>query len=169
MQSSTTIVTFLLVSYTVISASAYSVANVSEVKGKLPKECPDLSTCCNVPSSEKRGCCPLSNATCCDDGQHCCPNGFKCDLSAGQCMKNPSQTQELVPVSLHLNPKPMKVADQIVCPNKSSCPLNYFCCNYFGGYTCCPANTVCCTFSGTPQCCPSGYICKGNQCIKACP
>ena len=157
---------FLLVCYTVISSDA----NMNRVKVNL--KCPDSFTRCSVPTSEVRGCCHLSNATCCDDGQHCCPSGFKCDLNAGKCMKDPSQTQELVPMGLNFNPKPVNnyIGDQIYCPDKTSCPTNYFCCNYvIDRYTCCPANTVCCTLSGEPQCCPDGYICKGSDCIKACP
>ena len=29
----------------------------------------------------------LSQAVCCSDGVHCCPNGYKCDVSAGTCSK----------------------------------------------------------------------------------
>ena len=40
-------------------------------------ECPSGNTCCMLRSGQW-GCCPLPDATCCSDGEHCCPSGFKC-------------------------------------------------------------------------------------------
>ena len=40
-------------------------------------ECPDGDTCCRR-SNGDYGCCPLPNARCCSDGQHCCPSGYNC-------------------------------------------------------------------------------------------
>ena len=37
-------------------------------------ECPDGTTCCKL-SYGQWGCCPYPNAVCCDDGEHCCPQG----------------------------------------------------------------------------------------------
>jgi hypothetical protein len=31
--------------------------------------------------------CPLPQAVCCDDHQHCCPNGYTCDTKDGRCLK----------------------------------------------------------------------------------
>ena len=36
--------------------------------------CPTGTTCCKL-SSGGYGCCPYPKAVCCDDGEHCCPNG----------------------------------------------------------------------------------------------
>ena len=47
-------------------------------------QCPDGSTCCKL-SSGQWGCCPLPNAVCCSDGEHCCPQVYTCDVSAGTC------------------------------------------------------------------------------------
>ena len=38
--------------------------------------CPGTSTCCLTPYGV--GCCPYTNAVCCSDGLHCCPNGYVC-------------------------------------------------------------------------------------------
>jgi KDEL-tailed cysteine endopeptidase len=55
--------------------------------------CPNGSTCCCL--REFFGfcftwaCCPLPKATCCADGQHCCPHELPvCDTTVGRCMKN---------------------------------------------------------------------------------
>jgi KDEL-tailed cysteine endopeptidase len=54
-------------------------------------ECPSGSTCCCM--RELLGycfswaCCPLPEATCCDDHMHCCPNNLPvCDTTAGRCL-----------------------------------------------------------------------------------
>ncbi|XP_067650008.1 progranulin-like [Haliotis asinina] len=49
--------------------------------------CTEKQTCCKLPSGDW-GCCPYQNATCCQDGRHCCPNGYTCDQSKGSCAKN---------------------------------------------------------------------------------
>ena len=49
-------------------------------------QCSDGETCC-VLSSGLYGCCPLTNAVCCSDREHCCPNGYTCDVSTGTCNK----------------------------------------------------------------------------------
>nr|CDS30821.1 granulin [Hymenolepis microstoma] len=36
--------------------------------------CPDETTCCALESG-KYACCPLPDAVCCEDHEHCCPNG----------------------------------------------------------------------------------------------
>ena len=36
--------------------------------------CPSGTTCCKL-ATGGYGCCPFPEAVCCDDGQHCCPNG----------------------------------------------------------------------------------------------
>ena len=35
-------------------------------------------------------CCPLPDATCCDDKEHCCPRDLPvCDVEAGKCSAGP--------------------------------------------------------------------------------
>ena len=48
--------------------------------------CSDGQSCC-ILASGRSGCCPLPNAVCCSDREHCCPNGYTCDVSAGECIK----------------------------------------------------------------------------------
>ncbi|XP_076059988.1 progranulin-like isoform X2 [Oratosquilla oratoria] len=40
-------------------------------------ECDDQDTCCKA-AGGGYGCCPMPEATCCKDGVHCCPHGYKC-------------------------------------------------------------------------------------------
>ncbi|GBM84677.1 Granulins [Araneus ventricosus] len=47
--------------------------------------CPDETTCCKNPHTQKFGCCPMENAVCCDDGLHCCPEGTTCNLEERKC------------------------------------------------------------------------------------
>ena len=47
--------------------------------------CPVSSTCCHL-SNGSFGCCPIQNAVCCEDSLHCCPGGYKCDVTKGVCM-----------------------------------------------------------------------------------
>ncbi len=42
-------------------------------------QCRDNYTCCML-ESHYWGCCPFPSATCCSDGQHCCPMGYTCKL-----------------------------------------------------------------------------------------
>ncbi len=51
--------------------------------------CSGTQTCCAT-SSGQYGCCPYTSATCCSDDTHCCPNGYTCDLSKGQCVQAPN-------------------------------------------------------------------------------
>lgn len=43
--------------------------------------CEDGQTCCRI-SATLWGCCPILNAVCCSDMQHCCPPGHTCDGSS---------------------------------------------------------------------------------------
>lgn len=45
--------------------------------------CPSDSTCCELESGGY-GCCPLPKAVCCSDGEHCCPNGYTCNVKDGK-------------------------------------------------------------------------------------
>lgn len=49
--------------------------------------CNDYSTCCSMGKAEF-GCCPLPQATCCPDLEHCCPNGTVCTKD-GRCKVTP--------------------------------------------------------------------------------
>eukprot|EP01112_Ceratiomyxa_fruticulosa_P006922 TRINITY_DN1786_c0_g1_i2.p1 TRINITY_DN1786_c0_g1~~TRINITY_DN1786_c0_g1_i2.p1 ORF type:complete len:104 (-),score=14.08 TRINITY_DN1786_c0_g1_i2:129-440(-) len=48
--------------------------------------CPTGDTCCPLSGNDGYGCCPDVNATCCEDGRHCCPQGYDCDIANQRCM-----------------------------------------------------------------------------------
>jgi hypothetical protein len=131
----------------------------------LGTNCPDKSTCsgtgtCCQLQDGKYGCCPYKKADCCEDKQHCCPEGYECDVQRGQCIhKINGITQNFVPVHEPSNDK---------CGDGSSCPTSNTCCQLAsGGYGCCPyAKATCC--SDKQHCCPNGYQCdiKQGQCVK---
>ena len=125
-------------------------------------QCPTGQTCCKI-ASGGYGCCPLPNATCCSDLTHCCPNGYKCDVSAGTCTKGQEK------LSLFTKTAALKDVKNVVCPDGSSqCPTGQTCCKIAsGGYGCCPLpNATCC--SDLTHCCPNGYKCdvSAGTCTK---
>ena len=62
----------------VIKASTKTTAKkLKDVQCDGTHECPSGNTCCKLESGEW-GCCPLPNAVCCSDHQHCCPSGYTC-------------------------------------------------------------------------------------------
>eukprot|EP00899_Mesostigma_viride_P022559 jgi/Mesvir1/3488/Mv11979-RA.1 len=55
-------------------------------------ECPALTTCCCAGEVSgacvQWGCCPLPEASCCEDHIHCCPSSLPvCDIAQGRCTK----------------------------------------------------------------------------------
>jgi len=52
--------------------------------------CPGDQTCCPIGGGDY-GCCPFANAVCCSDMRHCCPEGKRCNLSAGTCDSSPEK------------------------------------------------------------------------------
>ncbi|CAL1543698.1 unnamed protein product [Lymnaea stagnalis] len=154
-------------------------AEKAEVTCNDGSQCPDGSTCCQL-ASGSFGCCPLVQATCCDDHVHCCPNGYKCDLSAGTCVRGnhvlslfTKQPAKNPPIQLTLNDTPNSInekskvntlAESVVCPGgQSQCPDGTTCCRMQSGdYGCCPyPKAVCC--SDGLHCCPNGYKCDVAQ------
>ncbi|XP_020773799.1 granulin b isoform X2 [Boleophthalmus pectinirostris] len=127
----------------------------------MMSECPDGTTCCELPDSTW-GCCPLEKAVCCSDKQHCCPEGTQCDLVHSKCISSTSQSIPMlkkVPAKKRLN-NPESRVGAITCPGgRSSCPDDYTCCLLpTGDYGCCPyPNAMCC--SDHVHCCPSNTIC----------
>ncbi len=54
-------------------------------------QCPHDSTCCCLSDlfgmCYSWGCCPMPEATCCDDNEHCCPTDLPvCDTALGRCL-----------------------------------------------------------------------------------
>ena len=132
-------------------------------------ECPSGTTCCALPTGGF-GCCPILNAECCTDGEHCCPKDYKCDVSAGKCMKGDHAIAMFKKLpAIKSNQVTVKKLKNVPCPDgRSECPDQNTCCKLQSGdFGCCPlVYAVCCSDGKT--CCPSGYECddNDNKCTK---
>lgn len=127
--------------------------------------CNDGATCCQR-DDNTYGCCTLgSNAVCCSDKLHCCPQGTTCDDKKESC---PSADQSHPMVLLVRRTERLGLSN-MVCPNGvNECPDRNTCCLLLNGeYGCCPlAHAVCC--SDGKHCCPEGYVCDSGsgECIN---
>ncbi|KAM8988889.1 LOW QUALITY PROTEIN: progranulin [Ara ararauna] len=63
-----------------------ALARGGDVQCDEETSCPQGSTCCPL-SSGAWGCCPLEQAVCCRDHQHCCPWGYTCNVATQSCEK----------------------------------------------------------------------------------
>ncbi|XP_062363959.1 progranulin isoform X2 [Cinclus cinclus] len=133
--------------------------------------CPDGSTCCQL-SLGTWGCCPLEQAVCCGDHQHCCPRGYTCNLATESCEKLLAPTP-LVPTTAAPRqapsaphwapPVPLRATGHsgglMPCSATGSCHRGQRCCQARGGsWGCCPfAQGSCC--SDGRHCCPPGSRC----------
>ncbi|KAL8609416.1 hypothetical protein ACOMHN_019905 [Nucella lapillus] len=141
------------------------------VKCDATYECPTGNTCCKT-TSKQWGCCPSPKAVCCQDHEHCCPEGYRCDPSSKLCKKNPAllalpwlhrhTTAALVPVL------PQEEVEAVQCDATHECPTGNTCCKTASGqWGCCPLpQAVCC--QDHVHCCPNGYTCdpSAGKCEK---
>ncbi|CAH8636074.1 unnamed protein product [Schistosoma haematobium] len=131
-------------------------------------ECPADTTCCPSPD-ETWACCPIPQAVCCSDGEHCCPDGYVCDLSVGECINRSKPSNELKKFlpNINLSSLPTKIGYNNRCPNSDVyCEDNSTCCEHDKEWGCCLfSNAVCC--SDGIHCCPANTICdlKAEMCI----
>uniref|UniRef100_A0A3B3UEH3 Granulin a n=1 Tax=Poecilia latipinna TaxID=48699 RepID=A0A3B3UEH3_9TELE len=134
-------------------------------------QCPEHTSCCKLFTGEW-GCCPLQNAVCCSDKEHCCPEGYTCDVVSNSCQKLillQLETLPLIPVFLpeyHLELAPLKHR-VVQCDEQKSCPDDNTCCRTSATtWGCCPApHAVCC--SDMKHCCPAGYTCtEEGSCVQ---
>ncbi|CAH8619022.1 unnamed protein product [Schistosoma guineensis] len=131
-------------------------------------ECPANTTCCPSPD-ETWACCPIPQAVCCSDGEHCCPDGYVCDLSVGECINRSKSSNELKKFlpNINLSSLPTKIGYNNRCPNSDVyCEDNSTCCEHDKEWGCCLfSNAVCC--SDGIHCCPANTICdlKAEMCI----
>lgn len=139
-----------------------------EEKGRVQCDdntsCPQGTTCCFMTSSKKWGCCPLPEAVCCADGDHCCPTHYKCNERTTSCVKEgvviPWYTKLPATTSTQVDPSSVRCDDQNQCPEYTSC-----CRLSTGKWGCCPIeNAVCCP--DKKHCCPLGYSC--NMAAQSC-
>lgn len=127
-------------------------------------ECPDGNTCC-LNGTDTYGCCPKTNAVCCTDKKHCCPEGYTCDSVTGRCVALRLGHPLVEALAIRVG----SPANTGMCPDdKEECPDNSTCCMMTtGDYGCCPkVRAVCCP--DRKHCCPEGYRCNDSAvtCIK---
>lgn len=118
-------------------------------------QCPDGSTCCELPDG-KYGCCPMPNAICCSDHLHCCPEDTVCDLVLSKCLSKENATDLLRKLPAH-------TVREVKCDTEMSCPDDYTCCRLAtGAWGCCPfVQAVCC--EDHVHCCPAGFKCNSEK------
>nr|XP_033774570.1 progranulin isoform X2 [Geotrypetes seraphini]XP_033774572.1 progranulin isoform X2 [Geotrypetes seraphini] len=125
-------------------------------------ECPEQTTCC-LTIDGSWGCCPLPQAVCCEDKEHCCPHSTTCDLAHAKCLSadgNKPMWSKL-PARKHTAWKntTANFSGNNKCRDGSTCPDWTTCCQQTSsGFGCCPMqNAVCC--SDHVHCCPEGTKC----------
>ncbi|CAL1600106.1 unnamed protein product [Knipowitschia caucasica] len=119
--------------------------------------CPRGTTCCFMKNSHKWGCCPVPQAICCSDGDHCCPRGHTCESHRSSCSKGPHAIPWLTKLSAF---NESDSAADVKCDDKSSCASGTTCCKLStGDWGCCPlVKAVCC--EDKEHCCPQSYTCN---------
>uniref|UniRef100_A0A3P8YUI5 Granulins domain-containing protein n=1 Tax=Esox lucius TaxID=8010 RepID=A0A3P8YUI5_ESOLU len=122
--------------------------------------CPKDTTCCFIKSTQKWGCCPLPQAVCCADGEHCCPKDYKCDVSRTTCTKGKVTIPWYNKLAAQSEDTAQVPAASLRCDAQSRCPEGSSCCKLSTGHwSCCPLRqAVCCGDEG--HCCPQGYSCN---------
>jgi len=115
--------------------------------------CPTTETCCDLGNAQY-GCCPYMGADCCVDHMHCCPNGYTCDITKGECIKSPLGHGEPDVHAAFANIRTLFD----VCP-AGTCPSAETCCSLGdGSFGCCPyVDADCC--ADLTHCCPKGFQC----------
>lgn len=115
------------------------------------------STLCQL-NNGTQACCPIKDASCCSTGDFCCPNGFKCDIDNGRCIK------DSLYIPFHLRMSEIKQLENNICPDgDSECPSGSTCCDLGDGeYGCCGVeDAICC--DDHVSCCPQGYTCETDK------
>ena len=87
-------------------------------------------------------------------GKHCCPQGLKCDVEQGRCIKN----IETPLASIIIDDDAEK---SNICPDPAvKCAPSQTCCQLAdGSFGCCPFKDAVCCKDGQ-HCCPSGLSLK---------
>ncbi|KAF4116155.1 granulin a isoform X2 [Onychostoma macrolepis] len=129
--------------------------------------CPDSNTCCKNTDGDW-GCCPLPEAVCCTDGEHCCPANYKCDVTKVSCIKGDVVIPWYNKISTQSTPAPSLDLGTVEYDERLSCSADSTCCHLSTGeWGCCPLpEAVCCP--DQEHCCPKGYRCdlRRRSCIK---
>ncbi|KAG7335498.1 hypothetical protein KOW79_000191 [Hemibagrus wyckioides] len=138
-----------------------------EPKCDARTSCPRGNTCCFMTKLSQWGCCPLPQAVCCGDGDHCCPSGYTCDKEKPTCTKGNHQIPWFKKQPAMRSEVTSDLGD-MKCDDATSCAAGTTCCKLrTGKWGCCPlAQAVCC--EDHKHCCPHDYTCdlKSGTCIK---
>ncbi|GCB69524.1 hypothetical protein scyTo_0008402 [Scyliorhinus torazame] len=121
--------------------------------------CPPDNTCCKEASGDW-GCCPSPQAVCCEGADHCCPNGYTCDVKHKGCTQKPLSFPRATNEATNMKPLGKSRALNTKCDDTKSCPTGSTCCRRrSGAWGCCPlTEAVCC--KDHEHCCPNGYTCN---------
>ncbi|XP_078012096.1 progranulin isoform X3 [Phascolarctos cinereus] len=134
-------------------------------------ECPNESTCCIMPDGSW-GCCPMPQASCCEDKVHCCPQGTSCDVAHARCLMAGGGAYPLAqktPAKKIQQEKEVMMVTKVICPDaRSQCSEGTTCCQLpSGSFGCCPLpNAICCP--DHQHCCPEGTMCdlQMSKCLS---
>ncbi|XP_056286411.1 granulin b isoform X2 [Pseudoliparis swirei] len=129
---------------------------VSDVKCDGRSSCTAGTTCCKLLTGEW-GCCPLVQAVCCADREHCCPQGYTCNMETSTCEKASPQTTVVRPDGAaeeeDAGTVPCDAAGEFRCSERDTC-----CRVSASEWACCPSpQAVCCPDSR--HCCPARHSC----------
>ena len=115
----------------------------------------------------------LSQAVCCSDQAHCCPQGYVCNLEAGSSQRSILFQVQMLPLIRVMEQEPEKPGNvhevtEVKCDDAFSCVDEETCCRAEEGWGCCPAPkvhncrtaTVFILWHTTPQ--GVGNLCKIN-------
>ena len=136
---------------------SFEVTSLLTCPPSLNNTCTADQTCCVTPDKHFN-CAPFANATCCKDGVHSCPQGYKCEEETNVC--SPENVN-----AIHLE---SEEDGTIECDSKMQCSDTQTCCRLTDGtFGCCPfKNATCC--SDHIHCCPENFVCddKSRRCIN---
>ncbi|XP_072311978.1 granulin b [Eucyclogobius newberryi] len=137
---------------------------------KCDKEtmCPGGTTCCKKTSGQW-ACCPLPQAVCCDDHEHCCPKGYKCNVAEQTCDKPGELSLPWVQKFPALQKETVQTLTlpalaRTMCDPHTSCPQHTTCCFMKNTHKwgCCPVPQAICCDDGD-HCCPHGHTCEPHR------
>ena len=115
----------------------------------------------------------MPKAVCCDDHQHCCPNGYTCDTKDGRCNKGDVSLPFFTKIAAikndiktvhRISKRSTPVNDKALCPGGDViCSDDFTCCSLPSGQQgcCLLPDAICC--SDQLHCCPQGYSCDNEQ------
>lgn len=138
---------------------------LADIKCDNKTSCSSGATCCQLSSGEW-SCCPMVKAVCCSDHEHCCPQGYSCNMQSGTCeKKSGGLLLHTLPLSRvveswqsaeadRAEDAPCDSAGEFRCAEQDTC-----CKTSASEWACCPSPKAVCCADGK-HCCPLGYRCE---------